>query len=174
MVSYLAKVVMLGAGGVGKTSLIRRYVQFTFSHDYLATIGSNFLIKRIILNEEKKMSMQLWDLAGQESFRSIRSKYYLGASGGILVFDLTRQITFQDLEDWYTDFTQKVGKVPLLLLGNKCDLNDQIEVHQEDAETMAQKFGASYTKTSALDGTGVESAFLELAWKIAHFKDRKV
>ncbi len=174
MVSYLAKVVMLGAGGVGKTSLIRRYVQFTFTHDYLATIGSNFLIKRLILEEGKKMSMQLWDLAGQESFRSIRSKYYLGASGGILVFDLTRQDTLQDLEGWHFDFNQKVGKVPLLLLGNKCDLHDKVEVSQEDAESIAQKFGASYTKTSALDGTGVESAFLDLAWKIANFKDRKV
>ncbi len=174
MVSYLAKVVLLGTGEVGKTSLIRRYVQHTFTHDYLATIGSNFLIKRINLEEGKKMAMQLWDLAGQESFRNIRSKYYLGASGGILVFDLTRQITLKDLENWYLDFSQKVGKVPLLLLGNKCDLHDQIEVRQEEAESIAQRFGASYTRTSALDGTGIESAFLELAWKIANFKDTKV
>lgn len=173
MVTYSAKIVMLGEGTVGKTSLIRRYVQYTFSHDYITTIGSNFLIKKIELEEGKKITMQLWDLSGQDTFRTIRSQYYLHARGGILVFDLTRQSTLYQLEKWQSDFTQKVGKVPLMLFGNKNDLRDQITVSHEEAEMMAQKLGATYYETSALDGTNVEPGFLDLAWKIVNYVTSK-
>ncbi len=166
MVNYSAKIVMLGQGSVGKTSLIRRYVQHTFTHDYITTIGSNFLIKKIKLEEGKNMTMQLWDLSGQDIFRNIRSRYYLHSRGAIMVFDLTRPSTLKELERWHMDFTQRVGNVPLMLFGNKCDLRDQIEIRNEDGEMMAQKFGATYFETSALDGTGVESGFLDLAMKI--------
>ncbi|MFX1283304.1 MAG: Rab family GTPase [Promethearchaeota archaeon] len=168
MVNYSAKIVLLGQGSVGKTSLIRRYVQHTFTHDYITTIGSNFLIKKICLDREKNINitLQLWDLSGQDSFRTIRARYYLHARGGILVFDLTRPSTLQQLEKWQLDFTQKVGIVPLMLFGNKCDLRDQISVDQEEAETMALKLGATYFTTSALDGTNVETGFFNLATKI--------
>jgi len=176
MVNYSAKIVMLGQGSVGKTSLIRRYVQHTFTHDYLTTIGSNFLIKKICLDEGKNINitLQLWDLSGQDSFRTIRARYYLHARGGILVFDLTRPSTLQQLEKWQMDFTEKVGSVPLMLFGNKCDLRDQISVNQEEAEKMAQRSGATYFTTSALDGTNVESGFFDLAKKIVdHITEKR-
>ncbi|MHA2245904.1 MAG: GTP-binding protein [Candidatus Hodarchaeales archaeon] len=168
MVNYSAKIVMLGQGTVGKTSLIRRYVQHTFTHDYITTIGSNFLIKKINLEEGKNMTMtmQLWDLSGQDIFRNIRSRYYLHSRGAIMVFDLTRPSTLKELEKWHMDFTKRVGNVPLMLFGNKCDLRDQIEIRNEDGEMMARKFGATYFETSALDGTGVEPGFFDLAKKI--------
>ena len=173
MVNYSAKIVMLGEGTVGKTSLIRRYVQHTFQKDYITTIGSNFLIKKINLEEGINMTMQLWDLSGQDSFRNIRSRYYLHSRGGIMVFDLTRLSTLKELEKWHSDFIQKVGNVPLMLFGNKSDLRDQIEVQQKEGEMVAQKFGASYLETSALDGTGVEPGFLDLAWKIVDYLKTK-
>ncbi|MHA2224975.1 MAG: Rab family GTPase [Candidatus Hodarchaeales archaeon] len=170
MVNYIAKIVILGQGGVGKTSLIRRYVQRTFSNEYIKTIGSNFLLKKIQLKEGMKMTMQLWDLSGQDSFRNIRPQYYLNSRGGILVFDLTRHTTLESLENWYSDFTQKTGDVPLMVFGNKSDLKEQIEVQHDEGKMVAQKFGAEYLETSALNGTGVESGFLNLAWKVVdHF-----
>lgn len=120
------------------------------------------------------MTMQLWDLSGQDTFRTIRKKYYLYARGGIMVFDLTRPSTLEKLEKWQEDFTQRVGNVPLMLFGNKCDLQEDIAIKKEDGENFARKFNANYYETSALDGTGVESGFLELAWKIVnHIKDQR-
>jgi small GTP-binding protein len=174
MVHYSCKVVMLGEGGVGKTSLIRRYVKHTFTHDYITTVGSNFLIKKIKLDDESRMTMQLWDISGQDSFRNVRPQYYLHSHGGILTFDLTRNSTLHELDKWYQDFTQKAGKVPLMMFGNKIDLQDQRDVIREDGELLAHKFNAIYTETSALDGTGVEKAFSILASKIVdHINERR-
>ncbi|MFX0174340.1 MAG: Rab family GTPase [Candidatus Hodarchaeota archaeon] len=173
-VHYSCKVVMLGEGSVGKTSLIRRYVKQTFTHDYITTVGSNFLIKKIQLDEESRMTMQLWDISGQDSFRNIRPQYYLHSHGGILTFDLTRNTTLQELEKWYMDFTKKTGHIPLMMFGNKVDLRDQREVLVEDAQMLAHRFNANYFETSALDGTGVEEAFTILAQRIVDHIDTRV
>jgi small GTP-binding protein len=165
---------MLGEGSVGKTSLIRRYVKQTFTHDYITTVGSNFLIKKIQLDKGSRMTMQLWDISGQDSFRNIRPQYYLHSHGGILTFDLTRNSTLQELEKWYSDFTKKTGHVPLMMFGNKLDLRDQREVLVEDAQMVAHRFNAYYTETSALDGTGVEEAFTILARRIVKQIDSRV
>ncbi|MFX0085957.1 MAG: GTP-binding protein [Candidatus Hodarchaeota archaeon] len=166
MVHYNCKVVMLGEGSVGKTSLIRRFVQKTFTHDYITTVGSNFLLKKIELAKETKMTMQLWDLSGQDSFITIRPQYYLHSHGGILVFDLTRKPTMNELNKWYNEFVKKAGTVPLMVFGNKCDLREQKEVSREEGEIVARRFNAPYVETSALDGTAVESSFIDLAWRI--------
>ncbi|MHA1214368.1 MAG: Rab family GTPase [Candidatus Hodarchaeales archaeon] len=168
MVHYSCKIVMLGEGSVGKTSLIRRFVEHTFSHEYITTIGSNFLLKRLQLKENIRMTMQLWDLSGQDSFRNIRTQYYLHARGGILVFDLTRSDTMLELDKWYRDFTKKAGIVPLMVLGNKLDLANNRQVDTVDGKSMADRFDATYLETSALDGTGVEEAFINLAWRIVN------
>ena len=166
MVHYNCKVVVCGEGSVGKTSLIRRFVQQTFTHDYITTVGSNFLLKKLNLAEKTKMTMQIWDLSGQDSFRTVRPQYYLHSHGGILVFDLTRKTTMDELNKWYEEFIRKSGIVPLMVFGNKCDLKDQKEVTTEEGVIVAEKFNAPYIETSALDGTAVESSFTDLAWRI--------
>ena len=174
MVHYSCKVVMLGEGSVGKTSLIRRFVKRTFTHDYITTVGSNFLIKKINLDEGSRMTMQLWDISGQDSFRTIRPQYYLHSHAGILTFDLTRNSTLEELDKWYYDFTKQAGKVPLMMFGNKFDLKDHRDVLMEDGISCAQQFNATYFETSALDGTGVEEAFDILARKIVkHIDERR-
>ncbi len=110
--------------------------------------------------------MQLWDLSGQDSFRNIRPQYYLNSHAGILVFDLTRKDTMEELEKWHSEFVKKAGHVPLMVFGNKCDLQDQKVISLEEGEEIAKKFNATYIETSALDGTAVESSFFDLAWKI--------
>ncbi|MFW9855720.1 MAG: Rab family GTPase [Candidatus Thorarchaeota archaeon] len=174
MVHYTCKVVMLGEGGVGKTSLIRRYVKQTFSHNYLTTVGSNFLIKKVDLGEGNRMTMQLWDISGQDSFRTIRPQYYLHSHAGILTFDLTRGSTFHELDKWYEDFTKKTGEVPLMLFGNKYDLKTSREVLSYDGADAAERYKAVYVETSALDGTGVEAAFSVLARKIVEHIQRRL
>ncbi|MHA1942645.1 MAG: Rab family GTPase, partial [Candidatus Hodarchaeales archaeon] len=84
---YNCKIILLGQGSVGKTSVIRRFVEQAFSHDYKTTVGSNFLLKKLTLDEDTRMTMQIWDLSGQDSFRNIRTQYFLHSHGGIMVFD---------------------------------------------------------------------------------------
>ncbi|MHA1966422.1 MAG: Rab family GTPase [Candidatus Hodarchaeales archaeon] len=166
MVKFDVKIVMLGQGGVGKTSLVRRYVQNTFSHNYQQTIGSNFLLKKLELDKNTRMLMQLWDLSGQDSFRSVRSQYFLYSRGAILVFDLTRTSTLYALDKWFDDLIKRAGEIPLMVIGNKVDLEEQIEVDTYEAESIAEKFNAKYVETSALTGAGVEDTFRDLAWQI--------
>ncbi len=172
MVKFDVKIVMLGQGGVGKTSLVRRYVQNTFSKNYQQTIGSNFLLKKLNLgknvntNKNTRMLMQLWDLSGQDSFRSVRSQYFLFSRGAILVFDLTRTATLYELDKWFDDLLKRAGKIPLMVIGNKSDLEEQIEVDTYEAKSIAEKYNANYVETSALTGVGVEDTFRDLAWQI--------
>jgi len=166
MVKYDVKVVLLGQGGVGKTSLVRRFVKNTFSRDYKQTIGSNFLLKKLELDETTRILLQIWDLSGQESFRTVRSQYYLYSRGAILVFDLTRPSTLHQLENWYDDLIRRTGAIPLMVFGNKSDLIDQIQIDRKEALALAGKFDAQYVETSALTGDGVEASFTDLAWKI--------
>ncbi len=173
MVKYDAKIVLLGEGAVGKTSLIHRFVQDTFSSNYKLTIGSNFLLKRIELDQTTRVLFQIWDLSGQQAFRTVRAQYYLYSRGAILVFDLTRLSTFQKLERWYSELIDKTGVIPLMLFGNKSDLEAQIQVDQHHPEEMAQRFNAKYVKTSALTGDGVEESFTELAREVVdHIKTK--
>jgi len=173
MVRYSSKVILLGQGSVGKTSVIRRFVRKAFEHDYKTTVGSNFLIKKLVLDEETRMTMQIWDLSGQDSFRNIRTQYFLHSHAGIMVFDLTRKDTLTDLDKWYMDFNEKAGGVPLMLFGNKCDLHDIRDVTSEEGQAKAKKYNATFFETSALDGTGVEDAFFLLARQIVAHIDRK-
>ena len=137
MVMYSCKVILLGQGGVGKTSVIRRFVEKAFSHDYKTTVGSNFLLKRMELDEATRMTMQIWDLSGQDSFREIRTQYFLHSHGAIMVYDLTREETLFKLDKWHVDFVQKAGNVPLMLFGNKVDLTNERTVNREIAEEKA-------------------------------------
>ncbi|MHA1444079.1 MAG: Rab family GTPase [Candidatus Hodarchaeales archaeon] len=173
MVRYSSKVILLGQGSVGKTSVIRRFVRKAFEHDYKTTVGSNFLIKKLELDEDTRMTMQIWDLSGQDSFRNIRTQYFLHSHAGILVFDLTRKDTLADLDKWFLDFKEKAGDVPLMLFGNKCDLHDIRAVTNEEGHAKAKKFGATFFETSALAGSGVEEAFFLLARHIVEHIDRK-
>ncbi len=174
MVMYSCKVILLGQGGVGKTSVIRRFVEQAFSHDYKTTVGSNFLLKRLQLDAETRMTIQIWDLSGQDSFRNIRTQYFLHSHGGIMVYDLTRPETLEKLNKWHVDFTEKAGDVPLMLFGNKVDLKEARVVKPEAGIQKAEKFNATYYETSALDGTNVQEAFTQLALQIiAHIDARR-
>ncbi len=164
---FLFKCVVLGDGGVGKTALTLRFSKGFFTEDYKMTIGVDFHVKTIAVNTEEgelKAKLQIWDTGGQERFSSIRPMYYKGALGGLLIFDVTSYESFQHLPNWIEEIRANTNIViPLLLVGNKSDLEDQRAVFAEEINDFTRKFNLYYMETSAKTGDGVGDCFYILA-----------
>ncbi|MFW9994422.1 MAG: GTP-binding protein [Candidatus Odinarchaeota archaeon] len=170
------KICLLGDGAVGKTALKERYLGKGFTTSYLLTIGADFAVKKLDL-DGKDVKFQIWDLAGQERFNTVRSLYYSGSHGALLVFDVTRPDSYSNVVKWVEEFRKHVKKegVPLILLGNKIDLRDpnnanqiSTEMGRDLAKKVAELLYSSsmtvpYFETSALTGENVNTAFSELA-----------
>lgn len=157
----LLKVIIVGDGAVGKTTLATHFAYDKFIEYYKMTIGVDFFTKDVTLGNDV-VRLQIWDTAGQEKFAFMRPNYYEGASGGFVVYDVTRPDTFQSLERWLNEIYKKCGKIPLCLLGNKIDLETR-KVEQLQAEQYAEKQGLPYYETSAKTGECVFDVFSELA-----------
>ncbi|TXT57552.1 MAG: hypothetical protein BAJATHORv1_10254 [Candidatus Thorarchaeota archaeon] len=161
---YRFKIVMLGDGAVGKTALTTRFTQDHFETDYKRTIGSDFAVKRLEVEERNaNVTLQVWDLAGQKRFEIVRQSFYRGARGGLLVYDVTRRRTFMNLETWKKEAYENVGKeIPLVIVANKVDLEDSRVVTTEEGKTYAEGQGFLYAESSALTGKNVEEAYKKL------------
>lgn len=160
------KVLLLGDPAVGKTSLIKRFVKGKFKSDYKMTIGVDIMSKTIIL-ENDTVNLSIWDIAGQDRFRVFRNIFYNGASGALLVFDITRRATFEHIETWLTELNNFCKKnLPAILIGNKVDLSNMREVGREEAIKLAQRINTPYIETSAKTGEEVDTAFKELTINI--------
>ncbi|TFF69358.1 MAG: GTP-binding protein [Promethearchaeota archaeon] len=160
--NYIIKICLLGEANVGKTSLVYRFIENKFRENYKSTLGVNLLKKDFTLKEFGDISAQIWDLGGQESFKSLRKLYLEGANGALLVYDTTKEKTFEKLQDWIQDFKQARGNEPLLLIGNKIDLTDNIKISDSQAQELADTYNMKYISTSAKTGSNVEDAFIEL------------
>uniref|UniRef100_A0A224XWM0 Putative ras-related in brain n=1 Tax=Panstrongylus lignarius TaxID=156445 RepID=A0A224XWM0_9HEMI len=154
------KVVVLGAQGVGKTSMVVRYIGKMFSHHISPTIGASFFTCNINISETK-VKLQVWDTAGQERFRSMAPMYYRNANAALLVFDITQPATFNSIKSWVKELQRNVEE-PLVLcvVGNKTDLESQRKVAREEAQLYATSIAASYFESSALNDSGIEDIFL--------------
>ena len=155
---YVFKVVILGDGGVGKTSLVLQYTENQFTGNYIMTIGSNFAVKILHRPEENmKIKLQLWDLAGQLHFKFIRPPFYQGALLSVLVFDLTSRESFENIGLWQSETLKNVGEIPFLLIGNKKDLQSERVVSKSEGEELAKEIGAlGYFETSAKTGENLD------------------
>ena len=165
---YVLKLAVLGDAGVGKTALVNQFVSASFKEDYRATLGVNIVMKTIKL-EQANARLILWDIAGQEQYEITRGAYYEGCVGALLVYDITRYSSFENIEiKWLTDYKKYVTKMgSLILIGNKNDLEDQRYVFKEDAKEMAKRINAiEFIETSAKTGNNVEKAFLNLVYEI--------
>ena len=162
---YVFKLVIIGDGAVGKTSLIARFAEKTFQAEYKPTLGTNIVIKELELGDDH-IKLLLWDIAGQAKWRDVRHLYYKGAQGCILVFDVTRPGTFESIPSWHTDLIKFSGDIPRVLIANKIDLTDLRKINRPQAEEMAEEQGASYFETSAKDGTQVNDAFKSISKSI--------
>ncbi len=155
------KICMLGAFGVGKTSLVSRFVSSVFSDKYLTTVGVK-VDKKVVTVDGDQVTLMLWDIYGQDEFQTVRTSYLRGASGYLLVADGTRQQTLAVARSLHDTAAAVVGRVPVVLVINKADLESQWEVDARALVRMAEE-GWPIIRTSAKTGTGVEEAFLRLA-----------
>jgi small GTP-binding protein len=156
------KVVMMGDGAVGKTSLVLRYTQNTFSPEYKQSLGASFAVRDLDIDDQN-VKLVIWDVAGQPSFRQVRRHYYSGAHGALLVFDVTEPRTFMTLQNWYSDFRNVVPHGAIILIGNKVDLEESRQVPPEAAQMLQNWWNIPYIETSAATAIGVTNAFLLIA-----------
>lgn len=159
---FLFKVVLVGNAGVGKTCLVRRFTQGLFPPGQGATIGVDFMIKTVEVDNEK-VKLQIWDTAGQERFRSITQSYYRSAHALILVYDISCQPTFDCLPDWLREIEEYASsKVLRILVGNKIDREDR-EIPTHVGEDFAARHNMYFLETSAKEAENVERLFMQIA-----------
>ena len=156
---FLFKIVLIGDSGVGKSNLLSRFTRNEFNLESKTTIGVEFAT-RSILADSKLIKAQIWDTAGQERYRAITSAYYRGAVGALLVFDISKSSSFENIEKWLKELKEHADpKMVVMLVGNKSDLRHLRAVKTEDATSFAEKNGLAFIETSALDSSNVEVAF---------------
>ncbi|KAI7906176.1 GTP-binding protein ypt2 [Cokeromyces recurvatus] len=149
--------------GVGKSCLLLRFSDDSFTPSFITTIGIDFKIRTIEL-DGKRIKLQIWDTAGQERFRTITTAYYRGAMGILLVYDVTDERSFGNVRNWFSNIEQHASEgVNKILIGNKCDMEDKRVVTKEQGQTLANELGIRFMETSAKANIGVEEAFFDLA-----------
>ncbi len=155
---HLFKVIIVGAGKVGKTSLTIRFAEDRFRESYLPTLGVDFMTKNLSI-DDKQIKLQLWDTGGQEFVMSLLPFYFQGAMGGVLVYDITNRNSFNSLDYWLKQIRQNAGNIPVVLAGNKFDIADQRKVSTEEAQQFAKDKKLIYLETSAKTGVSVPDLF---------------
>ena len=159
---FVLKVVLLGDAGVGKTSLVYRFIENRFSTDFKSTLGVN-LLKRTLEIDGNQVTIQIWDLGGQEAYKRLRKLYLDGASGALLVYDVTNATSFDHLSEWFASFEENRRERPTVLIGNKVDLKDIRKISTAQGKALAaEKKCVEFIEASAKTGENVESAFHKL------------
>lgn len=165
--SFIFKIILIGNSNTGKTSLINRYINNTFEDKYMCTVGVDFMMKKVQV-DNIDLKLQIWDTAGMEKYKQITTSYYRGAQVAVVVFDLASHITFETVKKWIDEFLMICNKNinPIIaLVGNKCDLVNEREVSQEEVDRFLGISNNNYTyiETSAKNGVNVEELFINLS-----------
>ena len=164
---YLLKYIMIGDASVGKSNLLLRFVYNTFQNEYHITIGVEFGEKNITYNQ-KIYQIQIWDTAGQEQFRSITRAYYKNSICALVVYDISRRESFNSVKQWIEDCKNYMtNNVVVVLVGNKCDLEDSREVTKDEGQEVADSYGLLFFETSAKTGSNVNEVFENSLQEIA-------
>jgi len=164
---YLFKLLLIGDSGVGKSCLLLRFADDTYTESYISTIGVDFKIRTIDL-DGKTIKLQIWDTAGQERFRTITSSYYRGAHGIIVVYDVTDSESFNNVKQWLHEIDRYACEnVNKLLVGNKSDLESTRKVPTEQAKEFADSLNIDFLETSAKNSQNVEKAFTTMASQVS-------
>lgn len=160
---HLFKLLLIGDSGVGKTCLIVRFSEDSFNSTYISTIGIDFKIRTTEI-QGKKIKLQVWDTAGQERFKTITTAYYRGAMGIILVYDITDERSFENIQNWMKSIKENAAAgVERMLLGNKCDIEIKRKVPKDRGEKLAKEHNIRFFETSAKSSQNVDEAFNTLA-----------
>ncbi|GAA0170098.1 small GTPase [Lithospermum erythrorhizon] len=170
---YLFKLVLIGDSGVGKSNLLSRFTRNEFNLESKSTIGVEFATKSLQI-DSKVIKAQIWDTAGQERYRAITSAYYRGAVGALLVYDVTRHPTFENVKRWLKELRDHTDpNIVVMLIGNKSDLRHLLAVSTEAGKSFAEAESLYFMETSALEATNVENAFSEVLTQIYHIVSKK-
>ena len=167
-IEILYKVLLLGDWSVGKTCLLMRYMDNTFTEMHLSTIGIDSKVKIVNLKEGLDAKIQIWDTAGQERYKTISKSYIKGANGILLVYDVTQRASFEGIKNWIKQIKDQVSsRVSVVLIGNKIDLVDKREVKTEEGEELGKEYNYQFFETTAKDGININEAFEALIKAIA-------
>ncbi|XP_075230619.1 RAS oncogene family member Rab11 [Lycorma delicatula] len=170
---YLFKVVLIGDSGVGKSNLLSRFTRNEFNLESKSTIGVEFATRSIQV-DGKTIKAQIWDTAGQERYRAITSAYYRGAVGALLVYDIAKHLTYENVERWLRELRDHADQnIVIMLVGNKSDLRHLRAVPTDEAKSFAERNSLSFIETSALDSTNVEAAFQNILTEIYRIVSQK-
>ena len=160
---YLIKLLLIGDSGVGKSCLLLRFSEDSFTPSFITTIGIDFKIRTVEI-DGKKIKLQIWDTAGQERFRTITTAYYRGAMGILLVYDVTEEKSFLSIRNWIANVDQFAQEgVNRILIGNKSDMSSKRTVDYAAGKALADEYGIRFLETSAKNSTNVDEAFISLA-----------
>ena len=170
MSQYGFKLVLLGDEGVGKSSLIVRYVKNHFSNEYISTLGVDFLTKELILDGDKNVRLVIWDIGGQEAWKKKLNLYLKGTDGAVIIMDLTRKATLDDFKFWNNSIEKYIPGIPRVLVGNKLDLVDERKISSEE---LNDKTNLKTFETSAKTGQTVEQVFTTISEMMIEYKKKK-
>ena len=160
MRNFVFKILVAGDGAVGKTTLLRKYVDGTFDESSIATVGVDFFIKQVVYENIGSCTLQIWDLGGQERFRHLLESFVMGAKGALLLFDLTRMPKIDNILNWVNMVRMHDFDLPIILVGTKLDLEEFIAVDDESANSIKEAFNMiDYVKTSSKTGVNIELVF---------------
>ena len=171
MRNFVFKILVGGDGAVGKTTLLRKYVDGTFDESSIATVGVDFFIKQVVYENVGSCTLQIWDLGGQERFRHLLESFIMGAKGALLLFDLTSMPKIDKILNWVNIVRMHDFDLPILLVGTKLDLEEFIAVDDESAQSIKNAFNMiEYIKTSSKTGVNVERVFDVIVEKLMEKK----
>ena len=163
----LYKILLLGDSTVGKTCFLLRYTDDTFIELHMATIGLDYRLKTIVLDNQKIVKVQLWDTAGQDKFRAITRNYYKGARGIILMYDITNIKSYDNIKKWINEIKDEISnEVTIILIGNKIDNEKERKISKEQGEQLAKDYNVAFFETSAKNGQGINESVLYLIKKL--------
>ena len=166
------KIMLLGESQIGKTSLIQRYVKNNFNLSYITTVGIDFQLKQIKMNN-KSIKLQIWDTAGQERFKNITKSYFHSSDGFIVGYDITSRLSFTNVSTWLKEINDNAPEeIQKILIGNKCDLNER-EVTTEEGQKLAEENGMKFFETSAKNDINVKETFESITKDILDVQDKE-
>ena len=169
------QILLIGDSSVGKTSLIQRYANGIFKEEYLATVGLDYYTKQEMINNINVL-VKLWDTEGQERFKALTPNYFRNAEGVVLAYDVTNSESFENLKFWINSIKSNLGEknifIPIIIIGNKIDMEDMRDITKEDASKFAKENNYKYFETSAKTGEGVDEAIRDLVNQVLANSDK--
>ena len=171
------QLLIIGDSCVGKTSLLTRYTTGTFKEEYIATVGIDYYTKNETIND-KIISIKLWDTVGQERYKALTQNFFKNAEGVMVVYDITKVDSFDNLKFWINSIKQNMENkniiIPVIIIGNKVDMEDMREISNENAENFAKENNYKYFETSAKTGEGIDNAVRELVNQVLNHNNNNL